>query len=315
MPACTSHRLTLIVILLTLLAGCAAMPGADALPTPWPENYLPTVVALTAAAIAPSIMPTLSPTETPTTAPQPSPSPAATFDVAVYLSATPTLAFSPTPEPARSTIEIVSPGPMSKVVSPLHLRAYVLPGARGQVQVDLQGEDGRLLARNILRPDTRYGGKYYISLELRFEIRAAAEVGRLQISALDEYGRLKAVGSTHLLLLSAGNSEITPPGNDRDRLILYEPLPGVPIFGGVFAVRGEMQPFNEQPVFIELHTRTSEVIGIRVLSFPAADLQPFATTVPYQIYEPTWVRLVIRQDDDRIPGIMYLYSHEVLLNP
>jgi len=43
--------------------------------------------------------------------------------------------------------------------------------------------------------------------------------------------------------------------------------------------------------------------------------QLFETTIPYEITEPISARLTIRQDDDRISGLFYLYSQEVLLNP
>jgi hypothetical protein len=43
--------------------------------------------------------------------------------------------------------------------------------------------------------------------------------------------------------------------------------------------------------------------------------QLFETTIPYRVVEPTLARLTIRQDDDRMDGLFYVYSQEVLLNP
>jgi hypothetical protein len=43
--------------------------------------------------------------------------------------------------------------------------------------------------------------------------------------------------------------------------------------------------------------------------------QLFETTIPYKIEEPTLARLSIRQNDDRMDGLFYLYSQEVQLNP
>jgi hypothetical protein len=39
------------------------------------------------------------------------------------------------------------------------------------------------------------------------------------------------------------------------------------------------------------------------------------TTIPYRVTVPTLARLTVRQDDDRMNGLFYVYSQEVLLNP
>ena len=40
---------------------------------------------------------------------------------------------------------------MSKVVSPINLRMNIVAGESEKVQIDLYGEDGRLLTRNLKR--------------------------------------------------------------------------------------------------------------------------------------------------------------------
>jgi hypothetical protein len=52
-----------------------------------------------------------------------------------------------------------------------------------------------------------------------------------------------------------------------------------------------------------------------VLDFNGTGEQLFSTTIPYKVSEPTLARLVLRQEDDRLDGLIYLYSREVLLNP
>ncbi len=92
---------------------------------------------------------------------------------------------------------------MSKVTSPVKLRMQIVSGSSELVQVDLQGEDGRLLARKLERVPSWPGG-YYVSLKLPFEIRAAAEVGRITISTKDDAGRLQSQLAMRVLLLSVG---------------------------------------------------------------------------------------------------------------
>jgi hypothetical protein len=56
-------------------------------------------------------------------------------------------------------------------------------------------------------------------------------------------------------------------------------------------------------------------MGLRILNLDQLNPQLFETTLPYKVSEPTLARLTIRQDDDRIDGLFYLYSQEVLLEP
>jgi hypothetical protein len=56
-------------------------------------------------------------------------------------------------------------------------------------------------------------------------------------------------------------------------------------------------------------------LGVRVIAVDSIHPQLIETTIPYKSSEPVQARLIIRQDDDRIEGLFYLYSQEILLNP
>ena len=319
----TLRCLTLMSLLLVVLTGCAPLWG-NSLPTPWPTSYLPTAVALTMAAIStptqptptgpstgtPTIEPSATLTPSPTLSPTPFPLP----------SSFPTETSAPalTPEPSSSAaIQILTPGPLSKLLSPIKLQGYVIPGYDNLVRIELYGEDGRLLARQLLRLYT--SGKWaYLAIDIPFEVQAAAEVARLQISTQDLYGRASALNSVHLLLLSAGFAEINPPGNLDERCMLDTPSPGTRISKGTLTVSGQMRPFNSQPLVIELVTSSGAVVGSNMIAIqptPDDNYIPYEADISYNITAATWVRLTIRQSDDRIGGTMYLFSREVYLNP
>jgi len=292
--------------LLGLLAGCAS-PTSSPIPTPYPPEYLPTVIALTAGAAGSSETETaiaLTPTKPPTEIPDPTltPRPRPTFTATTI----------PGHEPAA--IQISSPGPMSKLISPIQLRMNIISGESEKVQIDLYGEDGRLLSRNVKRVPTSGDGVFQ-SIKIPFEIRAAAEVGRITVSTQDEAGRLQALNSVRVLLLSSGANEINPPGNPSEPVGVFSPLPTESVSGGVLSVRGDIWPFNLQPVILELVGLDGKSIGLRILTVEDINPQLFETTIPYKISEPTLARLIIRQDDDRMNGMFYVYSQEVLLNP
>ena len=299
----------ILLLLLTipgLLAGCAA-PTASPIPTAYPPEYLPTVIAQTAAAanaLGTEVALALTPTVLPSNTPRPT------------LSPTPQPTFTQTTIPGHdpAAIQILAPGPMSKVVSPITLRMNIVAGESEKVQIDLYGEDGRLLTRNVKRvPISGKGVPQQIKIP--FEIRAAAEVGRITVSTTDKAGRMQSLNSVRVLLLSSGANEINPPGNPSEPVGVFSPEAEEEIFGGVLDIRGDVWPFNLNPVILELVGPDGKSMALRILNLEQLNPQLFETTLPYKVAEPTLARLTIRQDDDRIDGLFYVYSQEVLLNP
>jgi hypothetical protein len=295
-----------LAALLGLLAACAPAISSP-IPTPYPPEYLPTVIALTVEAAGISGTGTsiaLTPTSEPTNTHRPT------------LSPTPRPTFTATTIPGheQAVIQIQLPGPMSKVISPITLRMNIISGDSERVQIDLYGEDGRLLSRTVKKVRTSNDGVLQ-TIKIPFEIRAAAEVGRVTISTQDKSGRLQALNSVRVLMLSSGSNEINPPGNPSEPVGVFSPLSEESVFGGVLNVRGDIWPFNLQPVILELVGQDGKSIGLRILTVEQIDPQLFETTIPYKVTEPTLARLTIYQDDDRIKGLFYVYSQEVLLNP
>jgi len=309
------RNLIILASLLGLIAGCSplASPASSPVPTPYPPEYLPTVIALTANAAnvfgtetALAVTPTSGPTQT----------------LEVTASSTPLrtpgLSFTDTPTPvpwhAAGAVQFMSPGPMSKLVSPIQLVAKVVAGESEKVQIDLYGEDGRLLSRAVRLLGRRTKGAL-LSLKITFEIRAAAELGRITISTLDESGRIQALNSVRVLLLSSGVNEINPPGDLSEPVLVFSPVAEQTVSGGVLNIRGDIWPFSIQPVVLELLSPTGKSVGLRMITVNDINPQLFETSIPYKVTEPMSARLIIRQSDDRMPGRFYVYSQVVLLNP
>ena len=288
-------------------------PASSPVPTPYPPEYLPTVIALTAeaanvAGTETAIAFTQISTPTKTLAPTITPEPSQT--------STPLPTNTPTSIPGHElgAIRYISPGPMSKLVSPIQFRADVISGESQKVQVDLFGEDGRLLSRT-LRQVLNTSEGAFVSFKIPFETRAAAELGRITVSTLDKNGRIQALNSVRILLLSSGVNEINPPGNPSEPVGIFSPLAEEAVSGGVLNVNGDIWPFSLQSVVLELISPEGKSVGLRILTVTDIKPQLFATTIPYKVTEPMLARLTIRQDDDRMPGSFYVYSQIVLLNP
>jgi hypothetical protein len=153
------------------------------------------------------------------------------------------------------------------------------------------------------------------SVKIPFEIGGTAEIGRISISTLDKAGRIQALNSVRVLLLSSGENEITPTGDPSEPVGVISPDDEESVSGGILTVRGDVWPLSLQPVILELIDPDGRSLGLRILTVENVNPQLFETTIPYRVSEATTARLLIRQDDDRMPGLFYVYSQVVLLNP
>ncbi|WKZ34792.1 MAG: hypothetical protein QY332_14325 [Anaerolineales bacterium] len=307
------RNLFLLASLLGLLAGCSQ--STTSAPTPQPPDYLPTMVALTgqaAFATADAQVPTIPPTETllPTSTLE------VKFDVP---SPTPTFVPGFT---EFAQIRFISPGPLSSLTSPFVLQTILAAGESDRIQVDLLGEDGRVLQRILKKLDRNPKGTFQ-RFELSFEIRAVTEAGYIRISTKDEFGRIHALNTLPVLLYSIGSAQVNPPGNVIYERVMVEGLKeNANYYAGEVGLKGRIWTFNEQPVFVELIAQDGRPLISRVLALNGTDTQPFETTLPYKVSEPTPARLTFRQDnpllsvsDPALGRLIYLYSVDVILNP
>ena len=314
---------------LIVLIGLNACAGGTATLVPSPLPTGTSVLAIVPSpSMAPSNLEASSPTpavvSTPTEIPStPEPTITETPLTPTLLSTLPlpteTTAATDIPQPAvdSGAIQFLGPGPFSELVSPFYIYGYAIPGYNHTGTIALYGEDGRVLASQLLQLNTAYNWAYF-SWPLSFQVEGAGELGRLTMSTHDEYGRLIAVYSVHLLLLPEGNSIVTPPGDLKERCVIDHPVQGKWLSGGTLLVTGAMRPFNNLPIVVELIGRDGKLIASQLEAIsPAADNSyvPFQVNVPYTISTGTWARLSVSQPDDRISGLMYLYSREVFLHP
>ncbi len=304
-------KIVLLASFLTFLLGCTQ--PAESQPTPLPPDYLPTAVALTGQAMfatAAALTPTPAPTETA--------SPTAIVEE-IAPSPTPTFAAGFT---QFAQVQFVSPGPLSSLVSPFNVQAYVAAGESDRIQVDLLGEDGRVLQR-ILQKLTRNPKGVFQRFEISFEIRAVSEMGYIRISSKDDFGRIQVVNTMPVLLFSVGATTLNPPGNMIYERVSVDGLKEkANFYAGEVSLSGRIWPFNEQPFVIELIGQDGRPLSSRIINMNGIDTQPFETTLPYNVSEPTPARLTFRQEnplwsvsDPEYGKYIYVYTVEVILNP
>lgn len=307
------NKFLVLAALLGLLSACSQ--SIESSPTPFPPDHLPTVVALTgqaafatADALTQSVTPTIVSTST---------------EPPIPLTGIP----SPTPTFAAgftdfAQIRFLTPGPASSLISPINLQMELVSGESEVVQVDLLGEDGRVLYRD-LEKVTRNVKGIFRRFDLKFEIRAVSEAGYIRVSSKDDFGRLQALNTMPVLLYSVGSAQINPPGNMIYERVMVEGLKEkADFYAGEVNLKGRIWPFNDQPMIVELVLPNGSPISTRILDFNGIDTQPFETSLPYKVTEPVMARLTFRQDnpllsvtDSELQKYIYVYSIEIMLNP
>jgi hypothetical protein len=300
-------------------------PSSTETASPNPATATPTETATETHTRTPSRTPTASATITP------GPSPTRTrTSTATRIptrtrtpSKTPTVTKTPTitntPTPAAPRLYISRPGLLSRVTSPIQAEVYAVPGEDGLVRVELIGEDGRLIARQVKNFSQYAGRSIAFYPEIPFEIQTAAETARLQVTTNDRAGRVVYQNTVEVVLLSVGRSEVFAPALTQEPIILRFPEEGGVISGGTLLVSGLARPVNDQVLTLELVAENGAVIQTKQFTVepptPEISHSPFFLEVPYQVSEPTNVRLTFRQSDPRIPGSVFVSSWWVVLEP
>ncbi len=205
-----------------------------------------------------------------------------------------------------ATLRILSPEDGSSLVSPLRPELSILLGADSTIEVELLNSNGELLVKKLLRyPEVGTNERILIQPEMDFEISGNEQSGRLVVKSQDTFGRLIALASRDLILLSTGESSPEVATLPYESFLLVEPLAGEVIRGGVVKVSGYARPVGSSMIVIELVAESGIVVSTRVLSLSSdAGGAPvgFSTTLPYLVEQETPVRLILRQTRGAIPG-------------
>ena len=199
------------------------------------------------------------------------------------------------------------------------MEMYAITGDGGKITIELVGEDGRVISRQVVSRGDDEGLRVWMAPEVPFEIEAVAEAARLQVSNQDAFGRLIGLSSVDLVLLSVGRNEMNPPAVDQEPYLIRRPEADETVKGGVLVLEALANPLNNSPLIIEMIDESGTVLSTKRLAVeaPSGPLShtPFTVEIPYQVSTAIPVRLSIRQEGSRIPGIVALVSELIVLEP
>lgn len=324
-------NLSWLVLVIVFLSSCTAAVNTP-MATLIPGEEVPTIIAMTVEAKDLQETALTIKTEeairkvTPTFTPKPT--------IAIIASDTPTQVpptptyTQPPPKPTQyfpppenvppANLQIQSPGQGSIVTSPFTLTASIITGLEALVHVELLGEDGRLLLRDVQTYQSAEEGGIELSSEISYGTNSDSESGRLQISLHDENGMLVDLTSVDLILLSNGEQDLHEPPDQFENIVIDSPRENTLIQGGMMRVSGLVRPRSNQPLMIELLTSDGRIVGTRqvaVVPSPGSMYASFEIDVPYHVEAAEHVRLKVWEPGSFITGIVDLSSLEVILSP
>lgn len=254
---------------------------------------------------------TISPTETtqaptevppaPTPSPEavmPTPTPGALTPIVIVQ---PTLQETPTSEAVDADLRFPAaqlrfqkPGEMSRLTSPILVIADVLPGYKGMVNLQLFGENGRLISDQLLQLQEIESGWVSLASEVKFDSQSAGESGLVVLTTRDYYGRRMAQVGVPVLLLQIGESEYEFPQFAKQPVVLDLPVAGGFARKGSLHIGGMIHLYNDNPIIVELVTQGGGITAskaVTVVGNESAEFVPFSLDVPYKVSTRTPVRL------------------------
>jgi len=217
-------------------------------------------------------------------------------------------------------IAIIRPGQLSRHTSPIRLIVNLRPGPDRLVEVTLYGEDGRIILQ-----ESDYAHPFEdpvngnLIKDLDFSIDGLAETGRLEMKVYDSFGRLKALNSVYLILLSGGITERNYAPETEERILLQLPFPDqLEIHSSPIFISGLVRTESETPLFVSLVDEQGETAGegrASIVHPGSAEVGQFVGEIPYTVTQPTTALLTFGLEEGRIPGFTYVRTIEVTLYP
>jgi hypothetical protein len=210
------------------------------------------------------------------------------------------------------------------VRSPLLLHVFLTPAQSEkeldlEYQVTLYTEDGSILIKQEINQDENNEVSPHQVLEIEFDIPRSAQSTRLEISSRDKFGRLTAITTTDLVLLSRGEEEIKAIQDLYASLLVQQPIPSTLIQGDILVIQGVTRFSADDQLVVELVNRDGGQVGSGTVTISEETLgfgyRSFEGEIPFQVGTTSWIQVQVYARDGNFSGVQYLTSVEVLVSP
>ncbi len=232
---------------------------------------------------------------------------------------------SPTPDPTATpafdrpeAIQILEPGPGSRVTNPLRVTGMADPTFEQSLVVTLLNEEGLVLATTNTQIEAELGQRGPFTFEVPFTTNQEMQAF-IQVYALSSKdGGVTHLSSVGVTLLPFGTASIRPAPERPEQIMLLHPEMGATVSDGIARIEGFGLASFEQTLLVEVLDENGTVIASAPVTVAAPDLGqpgPFAVNLPYFISGPTSGRIQVRDISPAHGGNTHLTSIEVRLEP
>lgn len=249
----------------------------------------------------------------------------------VQATASPAMTAPPTTEP-RSTatpgtralpaeaIMILSPGPGSKITSPIQLTGEADPTFEQTLAVRLLSMDGTTMTSlsTTIQADAGQRGRFAVQVPVDVPGPQQAMLQVFATSPRD--GGVTHLASEIVTLLPDGSSgaQTQPASPQPERIMIDQPGPGQKLTGGTVHLSGFALASFEQTLVVELYDGAGQQLASRPVIVSAPDMGvpgPFQTDLAYPAAASGPGRVVVRDISPANGADVHLASVEVSLSP
>jgi len=224
------------------------------------------------------------------------------------------------PEEPAEAIRITAPGPGSRLVSPMTVRAVTtLPAFENTLTLRVLLADGtELIPPQAVIGSGPEGGSLSFEATLTFNVPEEQAAFLQAYLASPRDGGVTHLTSVVVTIMPSGTADVRPAAEGAERLQILAPAAGDSILGGVVHVEGIGVASFEQTLLIEVLDAYGEVVGLQPVLVQAPDFGlpgPFAADVTYTVTTPGPGRVVVRDISPAHGGDVHRSSAEVNLAP
>jgi len=204
------------------------------------------------------------------------------------------------PAASGEAIQILEPGPGSRLISPLSVRVQTtLPAFERTLTLRVLSDDGRdLIGPQAVVASSEEDGRLTFSAMLPFSVSEERNAFLQAYLTSPRDGGVTHLASIWVRLMPAGEAVVEPaPVDPPETLQILLPAAGESIHGGMVHIEGIGLASFEQTLLVEVHDAAGAVIGLQPVLVQAPDwgiAGPFSADVPYTLVAAGPGRIVVR---------------------
>lgn len=218
----------------------------------------------------------------------------------------------------KEAILILSPGPGSRLTSPIHLQGMSDPTFEQTLAVRLLADDGSQLASLSTTIQADAGQRGVFKVDVPFSVGQTQQAFLQVFATSPRDGGVTHLASVGVQLASGGSADIRPAEPHAEQIAIRQPQPGEAVGGGRLHVAGFGLAGFEQTLVIDVYDAQGNQLAEQPVIVKAPDLGqpgPFEADVSYALAQPGPGRVVVRDVSPAFGGDTHLASVEVRLQP